>query len=89
MANLLIVAGAQPQFVTDLIRLLNDAMTWLLIISAAAAVVLGLVFILQWMAADENEKPAAKKKIKTVVIAAVIAVAFEGIMKFILSYFIH
>ena len=65
MANLLIVAGAQPQFVTDLIRLLNDAMTWLLIISAAAAVVLGLVFILQWMAADENEKPAAKKKIKT------------------------
>lgn len=89
MANLLIVAGAQPQFVTDLTRLLNDAMTWLLIISAAAAVVLGLWFILQWMSADENEKPAAKKKIKTVVIAAVIAVAFEGIMKFILSYFIH
>lgn len=89
MANLLILAGAQPQFVTDLIRLLNDAMTWLLVISAAAAVVLGLIFILQWMAADENEKPAAKKKIKTVVIAAVIAVAFEGVLKFILSYFIH
>ena len=80
---------AQPQFVTDILTLGNDAMTWLIAISAVVAVVFGIFFIMKWYKADDNEKPAAMKKVQGVIMGAVGVVIFEAFLKLVLSYFIH
>lgn len=81
--------GGTPQFVTDTITLMNDGTTWLLLVSVAAAVAVGVFFIIKWYTASENEKPAAAKRIKGVVIGAVGVVIFEVVLKLVLSYYTH
>lgn len=81
--------AAQPQFVTDTVNLMNDGTKWLLVVSVAAAVAVGVFFIFKWFTASENEKPAAAKRIKSVVIGAVGVVTFEVILKLVLSYYTH
>lgn len=81
--------AAPPQFVTDTVSLMNDGTKWLLLISVAAAVAVGVYFIIKWYTASENEKPAAAKRIKGVVIGAVGVVTFEVILKLVLSYYTH
>lgn len=78
-----------PQFVQDAIRLGNDAMLWVIALSAVAAATWGGYLIMKWYTADDNEKPAAMKKVKQVVFGAVGVVIFEAVIKLILSYFIH
>ena len=84
-----VVMTGLPQFVQDAIRLGNDAMTWVIALSAVAAACFGGYFIMKWYTADDNEKPAALKKVKQVVIGAVGVVIFEAVVKLVLSYFVH
>lgn len=78
---------ALPSFVQSIINLANDATTWLLAISIVLAAVMGIYRGIQWYTADDNEKAPAAKRVKTVIIGAVLVVGFEGILKLVLSYF--
>lgn len=82
-------ATAAPQFITDTIKLGNDAMTWLIAVSAVAAAGFAAWFAFKWYQADENEKPAAAKRIKSVGIGAVGVVIAEAVIKLVLSYYTH
>lgn len=84
-----IIIATQPQFVTDIIRLGNDAMTWIIAISAVVAAAMGGYFLVKWYTADDNEKAPAMKKVKQVVFGAVGVVIFESLIKLVLSYFTH
>ena len=86
---LTIMLTATPQFITDTIRLANDASTWLIALSAVVAGFLAAWFGFKWYRADENEKPAAVKRIKGVAIGAVGVVLAEAIIKLVLSYYTH
>lgn len=86
---LTIMLTAIPQFVTDTITLANDASTWLIAVSAVVASFLAGWFGFKWYRADENEKPAAAKRVKGVVIGAVGVVLAEAIIKLVLSYYTH
>lgn len=78
-----------PQFITDTTRLANDATKWLIIISAAVAVVLLMWNGIKWYSAEDNEKPAQLKKIKGIFIGAVGVIVAEAVLKFVLAYYTH
>ena len=78
-----------PQFVSDAVRLANDATTWLLVISAAVAVVLLIYRIFIWYQASDNERPNEQKKIKITIFGAVGVIIGEAVLKLVLSYFTH
>lgn len=81
--------STRPQIIDDSLKLFNDGTTWLIAFSIGLAVFIGIASIIVWYNANENEKPAAVKRIKGVVIGSICVVAFESIFKFILSYYTH
>lgn len=89
MKKWMILALTQPQFVTDIIDLGNDAMTWIIAVSAVVAAAMGGYFLVKWYTAEDNEKAPAMKKVKQVVFGAVGVVIFESLIKLVLSYFTH
>jgi len=78
----------RPKIVQGIINLFTDAAGYLIGISAVAALVFGVFFGLKWYTAGENDKPAAEKRLKHVVIGAVLVISFEGILSWVLSYFV-
>lgn len=83
-----IVLTALPPFVQGGINLANDAMTWLIVLSGGIAAALGVYNIIKWYSADDNQKPAALKKVKDICFGAVGVVIFEAVIKLVLSYFV-
>lgn len=76
-----------PWFFQSAINLCNDVCTWLIVLSAALAVVLLIYNGIKWYSADQNEKPMEMKKIKSIFFGAVLVVCAEAIVKLVLSYF--
>ena len=81
------VSLTRPKFVQGIINLFTDGMKFLIAVSIVVAVFMGGFFLVKWYTANENEKPAAMKNVKHVVIGAVAIIAFEGILTWVLSYF--
>ena len=79
---------AVPSWAQGIINLANDAMRVLIIVSSGVAVAIGAYYIVKWYTADDNEKAPAMKKVKQVVFGAVGVVVFEGVLKWVLSYFV-
>ena len=86
-SNLVKVSLTRPKFVQGIINLFTDGMKYLIAVSLVVAVFMGGFFLVKWYTADDNEKPAAMKKVKHVVIGAVAVIAFEGLLMWVLSYF--
>lgn len=80
--------AAIPSWAQGIINLANDAMKIIIVVSGILAVTVGGYFIVKWYTADENEKAPALKKVKQVVFGAVGVVVFEGVLKWVLSYFV-
>lgn len=89
MKMILLTQQQQPQFITDTIRLANDAATWLIVLSAAVAVVFLMWNGIKWYSAEDNEKPAHLKRIKGIFIGAVGVLIAEAVFKFVLAYYTH
>ena len=88
MRNLMIVAaGAAPIFVTGTQNLMNDAMTWVLVLIPIAAALFCAWKAFCYQAADENERTMIKKSIKGALIIAVFGECASAIIKAILSYY--
>lgn len=80
---------AQPQFVTDTIKLLDDVLLWMIIGSIPLGVLVAGFFFVQWCLTDENGKKAAWKRLWTAVACCVGVSLVEGIIKLITSYYVH
>lgn len=78
-----------PQFVMDTAKLIKDATGWATAISAILTVLAGIIGLIQWYNADENEKPIKEKKVKRVVAGGVLVAGFAGVVTFLLSYYTH
>lgn len=88
MRNLMIVAAeAAPVFVTGTVNLMNDAMTWILILIPTAAALFCAWKALCYQSADENERVVIKKSVKGAVIVAIFGELSSAIIKLILSYY--
>ena len=94
MRNLMIVAAetstpapATPVFVTGTQNLMNDAMTWVLVLIPIATALFGAWKALCYQAADENERSMIKKSVKGALIIAVLGECASAIIKVILSYY--
>ena len=84
MRKLLIVVAATPAFVTGTQNLMNDAMTWVLILIPIAA---SLFCAFCYQAADDNERIMIKKSVKGAVVVAILGECASAIIKLILSYY--
>ncbi len=73
--------------VTGTKELLKDATPIIVVIGIAVSGVLGGWRIIQWQAADEQEKPRAKKKIWETVGGAILITCFVGSLTAILGYY--
>lgn len=87
MRNLMIVASAAPVFVTGTLNLMNDAMTWVLVLIPTAAALFCAWKALCYQAADENERTMIRKSVKGALIIAVLGECASAIIKVILSYY--
>lgn len=87
MRNLMIVASAAPIFVTGTQNLMNDAMTWVLVLIPTAAALFCAWKAFCYQAADENERTMIKKSVKGALIIAVLGECASAIIKVILSYY--
>ena len=89
MRNLMIVAAqaAPPVFVTGTQNLMNDAMTWVLVLIPTAAALFCAWKAFCYQAADENERTIIKKSVKGALIIAVLGECASAIIKVILSYY--
>jgi hypothetical protein len=88
MRNLMIVAAeATPVFVTGTQNLMNDAMTWVLVLIPTAAALFCAWKAFCYQAADENERTMIKKSVKGALIIAVLGECASAIIKVILSYY--
>lgn len=87
MRNLMIVASAAPIFVTGTQNLMNDAMTWVLVLIPTAAALFCAWKAFCYQAADENERTMIKKSVKGALIIAVFGECASAIIKVILSYY--
>lgn len=87
MRKLMILAGAAPVFVTGTQKLMNDAMTWVLILIPIAASLFCAWKAFCYQAADENERAVIKKSVKGAVIVAILGELSSAIIKLILSYY--
>ena len=88
MRNLMIVASAAaPVFVTGTQNLMNDAMTWVLVLIPTAAALFCAWKAFCYQAADENERTMIKKSVKGALIIAVLGECSSAIIKLILSYY--
>lgn len=78
-----------PEVVSSAANLLQDALTWILfLIPVAAALMIGYHSLLKIMSDGEAGEIAERnKKMKQILIAAVIAFAAVGIVTAILAYF--
>lgn len=89
MRNLMIVAAeAAPVFVTGTQNLMNDAMTWVLVLIPTAAALYCAWKAFCYQAADENERTMIKKSVKGALIIAVLGECASAIIKVILSYYV-
>lgn len=68
-------------------RLIADVTTGVLLLVAGAAGLIGVKNGLQWLAADEDEKPRYKKNVRNTALIAAITISFSGIIQFVLSYY--
>lgn len=88
MRNLMIVAtAAAPVFVTGTLNLMNDAMTWVLVLIPTAAALFCAWKALCYQAADENEHKPILKSVKGALIIAAFGECSSAIIKLILSYY--
>lgn len=87
MRNLMIVASAAPVFVTGTQNLMNDAMTWVLVLIPTAAALYCAWKAFCYQSADENERTMIKKSVKGALIIAVFGECASAIIKVILSYY--
>ena len=87
MRNLMIVAAAAPVFVTGTQNLMNDAMTWVLVLIPTAAALYCAWKAFCYQSADENERTMIKKSVKGALIIAVFGECASAIIKVILSYY--
>ena len=87
MRKLLIVVAATPAFVTGTQNLMNDAMTWILILIPTAAALFCAWKALCYQAADENEHKPILKSVKGALIIAAFGECSSAIIKLILSYY--
>ena len=87
MRKLMILAGAAPVFVTGTLNLMNDAMTWVLVLIPTAAALFCAWKAFCYQAADENERTMIKKSDKGALIIAVLGECSSAIIKLILSYY--
>lgn len=78
---------AVPPFATKVCNFFHAATVALIVISVPVAVFAAVWFTIKWYTADENDKPAALKKVKNVIVGAVIVVSIEGLLTWILSFF--
>lgn len=76
-----------PDFITNTIKLLNDAKGWVIAISVVLAAVALMIQGMKYLNASENDRPALWKKIKGTGIAAIGIVCAEGIVAVILGYY--
>ena len=89
MRNLMIVASAAaPVFVTGTQNLMNDAMTWVLVLIPTAAALYCAWKAFCYQSADENERTMIKKSVKGALIIAVFGECASAIIKVILSYYV-
>ena len=89
MNQICVLLTATPQFVKDTVSFGNALMSVLLVMSGIGAVIVGTIFIIRWYGAEDNDKPAAAKRVKTVVFGAVGAIIFESVLKWVLSFYTH
>ena len=89
LLNMVTLAATTPQFVTDTVRLANDAATWVIMITAAVGVSIAIYFFVKWGFSSENAKAVAWKRSWTAVAVTVGAGLVEGLIKLLLSYYIH
>ena len=87
MRNLMIVSAAAPVFVTGTQNLMNDAMTWVLVLIPTAAALYCAWKAFCYQSADENERTMIKKSVKGALIIAVFGECASAIIKVILSYY--
>lgn len=87
MRKIMILAGAAPVFVTGTQKLMNDAMTWVLILIPIAASLFCAWKALCYQSADENERAVIKKSVKGAVIVAILGELSSAIIKLVLSYY--
>jgi uncharacterized BrkB/YihY/UPF0761 family membrane protein len=87
MRKLLIVVAATPAFVTGTQNLMNDAMTWVLILIPIAASLFCAWKAFCYQAADDNERIMIKKSVKGAVVVAILGECAAAIIKLILSYY--
>ena len=87
MRKLLIVVAAAPAFVTGTQNLMNDAMTWVLILIPRAASIFCAWKAFCYQAADDNERIMIKKSVKGAVVVAILGECASAIIKLILSYY--
>ena len=85
MRKLLIVVAATPAFVTGTQNLMNDAMTWVLILIPIAASLFCAWKAFCYQAADE--RIMIKKSVKGAVVVAILGECVSSIIKLILSYY--
>lgn len=79
---------AQPDIVKNTIKLLNDANTWLLaIIPLASGLYLGYQALQKSLSEDQAMIADKNKKMKNVLIGAIIAESAMTLTKFILGYY--
>ena len=87
MRKLLIVVAATPAFVTGTQNLMNDAMTWVLILIPIAASLFCAWKAFCYQAADDNERIMIKKSVKGAGVGALWGECASAIIKLILSYY--
>lgn len=81
------VVAATPAFVTGTQNLMNDAMTWVLILIPIAASLFCAWKAFCYQAADDNERIMIKKSVKGAVVVAILGECASAIIKLILSYY--
>ena len=87
MRKLLIVVAATPAFVTGTQNLMNDAMTWVLILIPIAASLFCALKEFCYQAADDNERIMINKSVKGAELVAILGECEIAIIKLILSYY--
>lgn len=84
---MIVAAEAAPVFVTGTQNLMNDAMTWVLVLIPTAAALFCAWKAFCYQSADENERTMIKKSVKGALIIAVFGECASAIIKVILSYY--
>lgn len=82
-----VLLTAMPEFATRAANFFHAVIVVLIALSTPAAAVMAIWFTIKWYTADDNDKPAAAKRIKIVLAGAVIVVSIEGVVAWILSFF--